>query len=372
MKVVKVQQKPKGNKKESIVGRKAKGSTSNYLGLLSSPFSQPLFGAKLPDPYSAYTDSYRLHGEFKVIAPSGTTTAAYIIKPNPFLSIIDTQSWAGGISTSSAAGFTVSPQNSYFWGLTTPSALQNVMSNYRIVSHGIKIRLMTPQQRVTGRLIIARAPRSGPDPAFGVYKDINFAWGYQTSAHSPISPVPPNPVLNSPFILELPESQDFSDIEMIGRNITVVNSPNSYEAFKFNRLTGGSSYVNASYQDSDEFVGSTLTSGYYHVDNSAGWDDIYLYFDGLPTDATPVCNIEMVMHLEGVPNISSATTIVAVPSHPPMSIGGGVGVDNILSASSRMAKLLFEDAPTAYKRTTGRDAFKDIRHAGAMAYRALM
>jgi len=75
--------------------------------------------------------------------------------------------------------------------------------------------------------------------------------------------------------------------------------------------------------------------------------------------------------LEGVPAISSATTIVAIPSHPPANASGSVGMDSILRSTSRMRKILFEDAPTAYARATGRDAFKDLRHASAMAYRAM-
>jgi len=369
------QQKPKKKSRAPKIGRKAVGGASRYLELLSSPFSAPAFGAKLPDPFSPYTDAYRLHGEFKVVAPSGTTTAAYLIKPNPFCSIIDVQSWAGGVSTSSASGFTASASNAYMWGVTTPSALGNVMTNYRIVSMGIKIRLMIPQQRCTGRMIVARAPRSAPDPAWGALNDHLYSWGYQTSAFSPICPVPPNPVLNSPFILELPESQEFSDIEMIGRNITVVNAPNSYEAFKFNRLTGSNAnptFINASSREGEDIIVGGLSTYSYHPDNSAGWDDIFLYFDGLPSDAAPVCNIEYVIHLEGVPTISSATTIVAVPSHPPANANSGISIDSILQSSSRMRKILFEDAPTAYARATGRDAFKDIRHAGAMAYRAMI
>jgi len=373
---VKIVQQPKPKKKSSApkIGRNATGSASKYLELLSSPFSTPAFGAKLPDPYSPYTDAYRLHGEFKVVAPSGTTTAAYLIKPNPFCSIIDVQSWSGGVSTSSASGFTSMGSNAYMWGVTTPAALGSVMSNYRVVAMGIKIRLMIPQQRTTGRMIVARAPRSAPDPAWGALNSHVYSWANQTSAYSPISPVPPNPVLNSPFILELPESQEFSDIEMIGRNVTVVNSPNSYEAFKFNRLSGNATdptIISGTSHEGEDIVVGTLLTYSYHPDNSAGWDDIYLYFDGLPIDAAPVCNIEYVIHLEGVPAISSATTIVAIPSHPPANASGSVGMDSILRSTSRMRKILFEDAPTAYARATGRDAFKDLRHASAMAYRAM-
>lgn len=332
-----------------------------YFRLLCDPFDNSAFGAKVSDPQSKYTDTYKIHSEFKVVAPSGTTTAAYILKPNPFLSVIDAQSWAGGISTSSAAGWNQYTQNTYFWGATTPATLAATMTNYRIVSHGVRIRLEIPQQYVTGRMIITRAPRSRRDPPSSTLANCNFTAGSQTLANYPITSYP-LAVANSPYLLETPESMEFSMINLIGNDLLVVNRPNAMSAFEFSQLGNGVA-INATQALAPGpeviTIATSATAQYTFDDNTAGWDDIYIYFDGLPNTAAPIVNFEIIYHLEGTPAITSTTAIGAIPSHPPSQGSDFIGFDNILGNLQNVASYIFTSAPTAYKKATGRNLLDD-------------
>jgi len=340
-----------------------------YLKLLKNPFDNASFGAKVSDPYSSYTDSYKLHGEFKVYAPVSISTAAYVFKPNPFLSVIDVQSWSGGTSTSSAAGWTQNPSNSSFWSSTTPAALDNVMSNYRVVAMGLRIRLEIPQQVCTGRMIVARAPRCRPDPPYAITSAHTLTYATQTSAYTPITTYPVNPLANSPFLLETPEAVEFSMIDLIGNDLTIINRPNSYEAFNFCDIPQ-LPIVDASSDTigNDIFItgaGVPLTSS--RDDSGSGWDDIYIYFDGLPTTTVPVCNIEYILHLEGSPNITSSTSITAVPSHPPTSPLEFLSTETIIRSLNGAAKMMFKTAPEAYTNMSGRNLLRDTSTGLALA-----
>jgi len=346
-----------------------------YIRLLNNPFDNSAFGAKVADPFSSFTDAFKLHGEFKMVAPAATTTGAYVFKPNPFLSVIDVQSWSGGTSTSSASAWNqLQPSNSYFWGATTPGTLVNIMANYRVVSHGVRIRLEMPQQIATGRMIIARAPRAKADIPFTVLNGTTIGWSYDTTSHMTLTTIPPL-VANSPFILEVPEAIELSAIDMMGRDVVIVNKPNSYRAFDFCALQTDA-YLNSNQYAGDFSVYTSSTgvetganvTGIY--DNSAGWDDFYVYFDGLPTTATPVVNFEVILHLEGTPQIASATAITAVPTHPPAPLVEYLGIDKILRSAAMGAKYLFTDTATMYSTATGRNLLKDAASLAGFKPRA--
>jgi len=276
------------------------------------------------------------------------------------------------VSTSSASGWNQLLSNTYFWGTTTASALDGIMSNYRVVAHAIRIRLEIPQNLATGRLIVARAPRSRSDPNARLLFAKTYGFDYQTSAYAPITTYPCNPVANSPFLLETPESQEFSMIDLMGNDIVVINAPNSYDAFKFCDIAQ-SVIIGTGLEESDDTITSNTTGTVQsvgRVDNYPGWDDIYLYFDGLPATGVPVANIEYILHLEGSPNISSASTITAVPSHPPAAPEAFMGFDAIQRFVSSTAKIVFTDAPTAYGNATGgRNLLRDVSSGVALASR---
>lgn len=336
---------------------------SPYMALLRNPFNLSAFGSKVSDPRSKFTDTYCIRSDMKITSPSGTTTAAYCFKPNPFLSFIDVQSWAQGVSTTSAAGWTPVPTNTSFFAASTPTALGNQLSDYRLVAHGLKIRLELPQQVATGRLVIARAPRAKSDPSFAILSanTCQFQYGYPTV----VSTAPT--ILNSAFMLELPGAREFSLLDLIGCDIGVNNYPNSFEAFSFSptvdiaRLNGNTYYGQETVDDANfALFGNGL------FDNKAGWDDIYLYFDGLPSSANPIANIEVVFHLEGSPTIASNSVITAVPSHPPTSGESFLGLDSIMKAVGYMPELIFDSAPRAYEQATGRSLARDAMGAAKM------
>lgn len=370
------------------IGRLSKSRVSNvrrgseYLKLYMNPFDLDHAGAKVMDPQSKYTDTFTLRGEFRIINPANTVgsnnTAAYCIKPNPFMSIIDVQSWSGGPSTSSAVGFIPFASNTYAWGMSTPADFRAKMSNYRVVSHGFRVRLMSPQLETTGRMIVARAPRSRADPIYNVFENLTFGWNQQTADRDNITTIPLNPVGNSSALLQFPDAFEISLIDMIGNDLTLVNAINSYQAFSF-LMPGADIYDNVIDSAARTEIGpggsATGTVGAQTVayggfqDSPIGWDDFYLFFDGLPqrASATPIVNVEMIFHLEGVPSISSSTTISPVPSHPPSS-GLGATAQQILDAGAKMARAYFTTAAQSFVSRT----FTDLTHGSRGAPRVTL
>jgi len=361
--------KKKAIAKTNRVSNALRSSKSSYLRLLVDPFDTRSFGSKVPDPLSLYTDTYKIHGEFKVVAPAGVTTAAYLIRPNPFFSVVDLQSASGASSTSSATGWSQSAANSYIWSATTPSALASTMTNYRVVAHAVRIRLVLPQQVATGRLIIARAPRSRADVPYSFVNGNGWSWATTGSAGNSTYGAIPGIVANSPFLLEFPESKEYSMIDLMGCDVTIVNKPNAPTAFCFSPVVI-SNAINTNTYDSNEVVTigqspATYTSGAIS-DNCTGWDDFYIYMDGLPSSSNPIVNFEYVLHLEGVPSISSNTAITAIPSHPPASVSEHVSYDTIMSTVMRTTGMLFTNAPTAYNNIfPGRNLYNDAAALGA-------
>jgi len=353
-------------------------ASNPYLSLLRQPFDTASFGCKLPDPFSPYTSAYRIHSEFKVSSPAGSTTAAYLIRPNPFQSIIDVQALSGGSSTSAGnSGWTQYTTNSIY-ASTTPAALATILTNYRVVSHGIRIRLMEQQQVATGRMIVARAPRSRPDMSYAALSPLTLNWTAVSAAGNTLLGAVPGVVANSPFLLETMEAKEYSLYDLMGLDLVQVNTVSSPLAFTFSPVVTTTALTASGLNQLAEVTDATinLTSGAIQVnpaitDNSAGWDDFYLYFDGLPNGAYPVVNIEYILHLEGVPQLASTSVITAIPSHPPSKKTDWLGHDSILKASFMTAKTLFTNAPTAYNNIfPGRNLRKDAAAVGGMMLQA--
>lgn len=299
--------------------------STRYLRLLCDPFDKNVEGAKVDDPMSKATVAYKSRSEFKVIAPAGTTTAAYCITADPLAAIIDLQSFSGGASTTSAVGYLSAASNPAIW---QQASLSN-LDNYRVVSHGVKIRLMMPQNVCTGRMIIVPVPRGRPVLPWNMINNLSIT---STNIY-PIITTLPLATSISPYLLELPDALEFSLIDLIGNDVVAVNKPNSYRAFDFSvpSLTDPSTGNNVYIAD---VVGATTTNATTFSgiqDNSGGWNDFYIYFDGLPSASEPVCNIEVIYHLEGVPLLASATANTAIPSVMGSLSSPYMGIDRIIA-----------------------------------------
>lgn len=380
----KLQPKTKPSVPQTVVVRKNTKVSVNqmnpYLDLLTNPFNSASYGSKVPDPFSPHTSTYRIHSEFKVTTPTNITTAAYLIRPNPFQSIIDLQAFSGGSSTSGGnTGWTALTSNSMIYAATTPTALSAILTSYRVVSHGIRIRLMEPQQVATGRLIIGRAPRSRPDMPFASTNNTALLWGAVGSAGNSFLGAIPGVVANSPFLLETTEAKEFSMYDLMGLDITQVNSINSPAALMFSPvyssavLNGVATLVEVTDAPVNAGTGVvTIANNTGSIsDNQPGWDDMYIYMDGLPSGLYPAINIEYILHLEGVPQIASTTAISAVPSHPPARRGEFLGLDTIMKKSFQAAKTICTSAPTAYNNIfPGRNLKKDAAAVGGMMIKA--
>jgi hypothetical protein len=72
------------------------------------------------------------------------------------------------------------------------------------------------------------------------------------------------------------------------------------------------------------------------VIDCSGWSGFIVHFEGLPTAATPVIDIEYIYHLEGTPQINGANTFAPVPSGLSMNYISTLAYNRVLDYASRL------------------------------------
>lgn len=313
-----------------------------YTQLLKNPFNRKAFGSKVDDPYSEFTNTYRIQANMQVTTTSGINSAAYVFKPNPFTTFADLQYMSGGTSTTSAAGWAAYSANPSVY--TSGADITSVMASYRVVSWGLKIRLETPQQHVTGNMIIVQVPRKSKDPGATLLANTQLAW---SNAYPNIININ-GPTSISSYLLEMPGAQQIALMDLIGREITIVPKINSYDGFSFTTTS-----TTNSFNSGERFADTVLVNPSGGVDfiarddNVMGWNDIHLFFFGLP-HPQPIVNIEYILHLEGEPKLASTTANSCVPSLPPKVGNVFRGFDNILRTVNNNAQILTETINTVF------------------------
>jgi hypothetical protein len=154
--------------------RPTSNSKDSFYKALHDPFHPSSLGCQVPDPFPFPTMTFHVHQTTVIGVPSGGTSASVAFLPNPVLSMIDLQH-SNNLTATNVSIYTT-PMTTYnstatsagsaIYGAISPTALNSVYSDYRLVSWGIKVSNLQPELTATGRLIVAMLPLGNTIPSY--------------------------------------------------------------------------------------------------------------------------------------------------------------------------------------------------------------
>jgi hypothetical protein len=280
---------------------------------LLDPFHRDALGARMPDEFAFPTATFHSHGSIALVTGTGVTAGSAVLFPHPFLSYIDTSS--GTYNNSSYLTGNTGQQyfsvNTGISGATTPAGLSTVLSEYRVVGVGWKIRVTMPELIRTGRMVCAPIPGCRDIPGYNLMNAslLNPGSGadYKLMAGIGIGASGTSNILNMPGAFQV-SLNDMSTNDVLLRSKPISAS---YSAF---HTTINSTNYNASYASGDSIAVGNVTGSTFYSDtedlvdfsNLSGW---FIYFEGLPITAQPVVNIEYIYHFEGLPALNASRSV---------------------------------------------------------------
>jgi len=293
---------------------------SNYKAALMNPFSKLALGARLPDEFSLPTATYHMHGRMAVQAVGTSSNCSFMFSGQPFQTFMCGQTTAAQFSASALSSYA---QNATLFYATTETTLATQFSSYRIVSSGVKIRGLQPLLGATGRIIVARVPVNTQLPGPTLLSGLAFSTPsllLQNIVGIPLDSNNEIPV----NILELPESGEFTLGQLATGEIAINNRICSSDAYRMHS-TLGSTVVNTTQafgmalSSGDSYANTSASTESFDTVISAGQTAILVRCEGLPPGANadarlPVLDVEFIIHVEGVPTISTSSSALFVPA----------------------------------------------------------
>lgn len=304
---------------------------------LRDPFDQRVDGVRMCDSFRFPTSTFKLHGTTSISTPAGSAGGSFALFPHPLLSYIDVQSWTGGLSTTSNTAMTsLGASNPYFFGAATPSALAAVLSTYRVVACGFKIRVQTPQLSRTGRLMIAPIALTNACPPVDILTTIAIHNASGLSGRIlggvPVSAANTSSVLSldGSFELSLPD-MDRGDIQLIPKPCS-----SSYQDFHTARVAKN---IVAGVDYDDGVIvsasGAITAGGITDPVDMSGHTGFLVHFEGVPV-SSPIFDVEYIFHLEGTPTIATASSGAPVPSGGDWGAMSSSAFNVIMDAAAKM------------------------------------
>lgn len=313
-------------------------SSLKYAACLSDPFSDAAEGAQVPDMYSFPTQTAMLRQSFtaKTVGTSGNLD--FIIQPNPLCTIASQSNGVGSVAANNqVTGGNVWLQTSNVTtlgtgtngfnelGLTNAAALGATFNRYRVVGFGVQIKSILPSLTQQGTIQCAKVPSLNK---FAWFKPPGAGPGAQYNeylAYYGLPQVDSTGYLTSQVSQLQTYHEDSVPNMTLSGGLEIVPSLCSPVAFEWR---DGQNQFTLSSQNGTATQGDTIatTAGVWIATVDAdyirqgGWSVMLFRASGLPNTANLNCfDIDIVMHLEGVPNLN--TSIIPGGSQPPVHMG---------------------------------------------------
>jgi hypothetical protein len=303
-------------KKKSGKSSSGKSGIPSYARILQNPFQA--LGCRQPDLFDNGCISFH-HKSVTMLAAS-VATAGYVVFCNP----IDTL-WDCTTSTLGATGLTAFAGATNCYGAVPLANLKGDLSNFRMVSGGIKIRNNQPMNGVTGRIRVASIPVVGHLPMIGLLTNVvplfqnimATAFG-DTAPFSQTTGVPLSNLLGVPGAVEC-TCEDLWQNEM-----NLCFRPTSMDFTSFNALTINDSF-NATINQVDSWAETAATGAMVNaysepasLTKNYGWNAFFIEIDGASSVSGGAVELELCLHFEGTPtaNVNSFTASNVIPPRP--------------------------------------------------------
>jgi len=294
---------------------------NDFSKSLKRPFSPTTLGCRVPDLFSFPTATYHLHGTCVIGTTSGSTSGSTMFLPNPFFSAVDIGA-IGGSSACLTTSMVAFASNIYAYGAS--STLNSFLTDYRVVSWGIKISNLQPELSATGRIIVYTVPCGDEVPPLATLTNINLGASF----------LPPvcggdASTLNSSAVLNLPSAFELAAQDLLHGDLEIAGSYVSPRYFDFKNTTsvytsGGNNFVDGVTVSNTTGVVSAGGSGFKDPTRMVGGCGIGIYFEGVPV-STKAFQVEYIYHLEGSPMLPSTATS-PTPSNQVASVVGSTSI----------------------------------------------
>lgn len=318
--------------------RRMDSEKQHFYRALVNPFSPEAVGARVCDAFPMPTATYHLRGSL-----SATTTTAgdfkIVILPSPCLTYILGDGTFGTVT--GGTSFTQNPKAGY---LATPSTISNILAEYRVVAWGIRLIAKDTAFNAKGKIAIAVVPTTNNAPSWNTCETITatnttviaeYCCGLDLSGYSG-----PNSILG------LPGVQVYSAQDLLHGEVRVNGLPSHVEFYAFKGTADRTNHPWASgIYLADEVVTSATSlvnataAGRKDISSLRGGSAIVIWAAGMPASSQEF-DIELVYHLEGVPNTGSSTGAQLVPSSTKSIFGDTVSVEKLLATARTAVPLI--------------------------------
>lgn len=352
----KIKQHSHKNQLLSVTRQKFKDK--EYTAALVDPVNSLARGARVPDIFAVPTDTFSSTGTVTLACDtSGDADFVWIGRPLHACAASST----AYIASSAFTPYAASTKCQY---ASTETTLQGVVSGYRMVGNGVRVKNLQPGQSATGKLIVARVPMSKLffNPDMLKNDSISFATMLPKLCGIAVDGAGKVPI----SIIELPDAQEYEVQELAGCHANLANMPCSGKAWDFcttntnmTTATGSQSLENV---DIVSASGVVTTANNDSIDSAStdGWTCILMRFVGGPTSVTNVLDIDTSIHIEGIPIISTSSTGIVsfVPDCKPEPPAKASGMREKALAIAQ--NIPFGEIVRGIGRTAGRDMISAI------------
>lgn len=298
-----------GKKKAGKARRKSGGSDvlTGYRLALTSPFSEGAVGARVPDQFTGHTIGHTLKFQLSIGTDAGGASDV-VIFPNVACPAISTRgNIVGGSTLTWSDGSTVG--NGVYTINTADVSAK--MSVYRIVGMGVKVETLTSLTNTGGRV------NASTIPIASWLKIKNFTVGSQpvaTNSNGTPSntlkawsiPADSNGKVDTTQMCKMTDTVTYSGNDVAMRPVIITPKQCSPSALDFRQ----SQDTVVGFDVEDAVVSGNVWGGdasYLRLD---GFESVILTATGMPANTT-CFNVEVIYHLEGVPQYATGGTILS-------------------------------------------------------------
>jgi len=267
-----------------------------YKLALVDPFSEHVSGVKIPDMYSAPTATRRLVKSITV-GTNGGGDFDLIILPNAYMNAISPRGCIPSGSTWSLGDGSTVGAGAVF---TNATSLAGALTNYRIVSMGVRVRGVGSLTTTSGRIYAVTVPINSfvndkTASVGGITPNINNA--NATAANTIIAYGLPNlaGAVDYNNMLNYPVSTEASIVSIAEKPLTIVPKVCGPSAFEFRQTSDRSMGFDIANQSSIANV-QVGDASYLKV---GGFEAVAIAGNG-PINTT-LLEVEIIYHLEGNP-----------------------------------------------------------------------
>ncbi len=322
--------KRKRPKKQKQKNRVYSDDVAQYRNAIANPFSPSAIGVRVPDSYCFPTVTY--HYRTSMVVTSGAAgKASGVILPSPCYSYIS--------NDGTVSGLTAFAQNANAYYCLTPTEMASKLTEYRVVSWGVRFLAKDTAYNSKGKISVALVPTTANAPSWNTLQTITATTIGVVSEYT----VGLDTGYLDTSIQSLPSVRVFSMQDLLRGEVQVTGLPLSNTFYDFKGTTDRSGLMWATNTLlADEAVFSTAASPYGLINSTAGGRKdiaslrggmaIVYYATGLPASVNEF-DIELVYHLEGSPNISGPGGSVTglIPSSQQVLRGSTTLVENIVA-----------------------------------------